>query len=316
MEHTDPDSTGRAGNRQPAGGGLGLGRLELGQSPRLEQGEAAGSGAFGSFWERWKWDQERRNPGDIPVPLPAAHLQAGTGGVGFLLGLLGWPWDTCSVFSRDAELVFHVSPGCWPVPVPLPHSRDPGPLWPGFGVGDPGALEPPRAATTPAGKSWQRRKAGNGFRKRENRWIWARLFFFPALRGAACRFLGFLLRFRRQGAAGSPRPSQPGIKFPLECGTLVLGSRGARIGLLGFFCARNVVAAPCPGPWEGWWLWPLSSCHIPADFREFFTQTHPSCGFLCCFPCPSLAPGIFLWVGGALYLPGAVPAPRGSEGRH
>lgn len=41
--------------------------------------------------------------------------------------------------------------------------------------------------------------------------------FFPALGGAACGFLGFLLRFHRQGAAGS---SSPHSRQPPESGTL------------------------------------------------------------------------------------------------
>lgn len=102
MEHTDPDSTGRAGNRQPAGGGLGLGRLELGQSPRLEQGEAAGSG---SFWELLGAlemgsgaEKSRRYPGSSPSCSPAGwHWRCGVspGIVGMALGHLQRLFQGC-----------------------------------------------------------------------------------------------------------------------------------------------------------------------------------------------------------------------------
>lgn len=169
----DPDSTGRAGNTQPCWGWAGSGEAGTGAVPPARAGMCGlpglrGLGAFGS-------------PGngiggrDIPDPLPAApwsHLhsrdQAGTGGVGFLQGLSEWPWDTSRCFFQECKVealwfsMFPLDRGSFLCLCPTPVlGRDPGPLQPGFGMEDPGALpslpleqwEPPRAATTPAGKN-------------------------------------------------------------------------------------------------------------------------------------------------------------------
>lgn len=128
--------------------------------------------------------------------------------MGFLQGLSGWPWDTSRLLSQGCKaeaLWFSIFPlggssflSLCPTAV---LGRDPGPLRPGFGMRDPGALpgtsqscHHPGREKPEAAESWKwLQKEGEQIRV-------------PVLRGAACRFLGFLLWFQWQGAAGSSRP--------------------------------------------------------------------------------------------------------------
>lgn len=105
----DPDATGRAGNRQPAGGGLGAGELQLGQGPQPEQGHGGAPG-FGSFWERWKWRQEQRDPGSRPSPTCTAHIRLALEVWDFSRDCQDSPGTLPDFFSRDAKLRLSGSP--------------------------------------------------------------------------------------------------------------------------------------------------------------------------------------------------------------
>lgn len=192
-----------------------LGSWNWGSAPGWSRDPQAAPG-LGSFWEPWKGIGSR----DIPAPFLAAPGLPGPSCTAEIrLALQVWdfsrdcgdgPGAPPDVFSRDAKLGLSGFP-CFPwmafpgqlIPVPLPcTSAGQGPQAPLARIWDGGSWC--SACSGAMGASQSCHHPGREKLAAQESWKWLQkegeqmdlgldFFFFPALRGAACRFLGFLL---------------------------------------------------------------------------------------------------------------------------
>lgn len=206
----------------------------------------------------------------LPGPTCTAEIRLALEGWDFSEDCLVSPGTLPGVLSRHAKPRLSGLP-CFPWMVPHCCSSAPHQCWagiPGPSSQDLGwgilvlwpleRWEPPRAATTPAGKSWWHRKAGNGFRKRENRWIWARVVFSQLSQELPAGSLAFCC-----DSKGRELQDHPGIGIPAGMWDIPGCSRGW--GQVGFPCLESAHSVSCRSQWlQGsraleFWLLPLKS---------------------------------------------------------